>query len=298
MRMVNRFFAPAALLLTLAAHGQDAYLNNSFVPRYWKANQPWTITARVRNASSSAPLFTFRVDWRFNDGPIQAGGTQSTTGIGPGQYWPYTHPVPFNQPESGGVLKVWVVGVGETNPANDTLYFTVDVLGGWTAKSVLIEQYTGTWCQFCPSANAATDALDADPFIVVAKPHNNDELSNASSTAYWAQFNANYSPSGVMEQEEFGTLPDNANYDQWDDWAELRKQGVSPAAITIAAEFNAWQRNLTVQVSVTFQAALSGQFTVNAFILEDNVPGNQVAAPPGYIHQQVVRHVFGGPGGT
>lgn len=296
--MMNRFTASAALLLALAAQGQDAFLNTSFVPRYWKANQPWTIAARVRNASSSAPLITFRVDWRFNNGPIQTGNTQSTTGIGPGQYWPYTHPIPFNQPAGGGVLKVWVVGVGESNPANDTLYFTVDVLPAWAPKSVLIEQFTGTWCQFCPAANAATNALDADPFIVVAKHHNNDELANASSTAYWAQFNANYSPSGVMEQEEFGTLQDNANYDQWGAWADLRKQGVSPVAMGIGADFNAWQRELTVQVNATFQAALSGQFTINAFLVEDNVPGNQVAAAPGYIHQQVVRHVFGGPGGT
>lgn len=286
------------LVNALAVHAQDAYLNTSFVPRYWKANEPWPISARVRNLNGTTPLITFRVDWRFNNGPIQVGNTQSTTGILPGQYWPYTHPAPFNVPASGGTLKVWVVGVGDTNHANDTLFFPVDVLNAWATKTVLLEQYTGTWCQFCPIPNETTNTLNDDPLIIVAKHHNGDELSSASSTAYWQQFNANYSPSGVMEQEEFGTLPDNANYDLWSGWADLRKQGVSPASIGITAGFNAWQRVLTVDLAIGFTAALAGEFVVNAYVVQDNIPGVQVAGGSNYMHQQVVREVMGGASGT
>ncbi|MBK6342254.1 MAG: Omp28-related outer membrane protein [Flavobacteriales bacterium] len=290
-------------LLMLIAHAafglaQDAYLNTAFVPRYWKANDPWPLSARVRNASSTVPLITFRVDWRFNSGPVQVGNTQSTTGILPGQYWPYTHPTAFNVPASSGTLKMWVVGVGDSNHSNDTLYFTVDVLSAWATKSVLIEQYTGTWCQFCPLPNAATNTLNDDPLIVVAKHHNGDELSSASSTAYWQQFNANYSPAGVMEQEEFGTLGDDAAYDQWGPRAEQRKQGVSPVSIAVASGFNAWQRLLTVDLAVTFTAAQTGTFVVNAYILEDSINGVQVAGGSPYMHQQVVREVLGGANGT
>ncbi|MBK9175466.1 MAG: Omp28-related outer membrane protein [Flavobacteriales bacterium] len=287
-----------AFALALCAAGQNAYLTNCFVPRYWKANTGYEIAARVRNSVSGAPLITFRVDWRFNNGPIEQGNWQSTTGISPGQYWPYVHQTLFAQPASDGILKVWVVGNGDTDHTNDTLSFPVNVLGAWAAKSVLIEQYTGTWCQFCPSPNATTNALNADPLIVVAKHHNTDELSNAGSTAYWTQFNANYSPAGVMEQEEFGTLPDDAAYDLWGARAEQRKLGVSPASIAIAPAFNAWTRQLTVDVAVTFAAAQSGELVVNAYVLEDNVPGAQTAAPSGYIHHQVVREVLGGATGT
>ncbi len=286
------------LLLSAEAVSQNAYLTNCYVPRYWKANTAWEISARVRNLTSGAPLVTFRLDWRFNGGPVQQGGWQSTTGINPGQYWPYVHPIPFNVPAGSGTLKIWVVGVGETDPSNDTLFFPVNVLEAWATKSVLLEQYTGTWCQFCPAPNATTNTMDADPLIVVAKHHNGDELSNANSTAYWAQFNAEYSPAGVMEQEEFGTLPDDAQYDQWPARADQRKLGVSPASIAIVPAFNAWQRQLTVDVDVTFAAAQTGEFVVNAYLLEDNVAGAQTGALPGYIHQQVVRDVLGGPAGT
>lgn len=286
------------LVLSASASAQDAYLNTAFVPRYWKAGQPYAIAARVRNASGTTPLITFRVDWRYNNGPVQVGNTQSTTGIMPGQYWPYTHPVSFNQPAQQGLLKVWVVGNGDANHANDTLYFPVDLLDVWATKSVLMEQYTGTWCQFCPIPNSTTNVLDQDPLIVVAKHHNDDELSSANSIAYWEQFNADYSPAGVMEQEEFGSLPDDAAYDQWGARADQRKLGVSPASIALTAGFNAWQRVLSVHLGVTFTAAITGEFVVNAYIVEDNVPGNQVAGGSGYIHQQVVREVLGGANGT
>ncbi|MBK8498224.1 MAG: Omp28-related outer membrane protein [Flavobacteriales bacterium] len=281
-----------------ALAAQNAYLTNGFVPRYWKANTDYVINVRVRNSNSTTPLLSFRVDWNWNNGPVQTGNMQSTTGIVPGQYWPYPHPIPFNKPESAGTLKVWVVGTGDTDHSNDTLTFPVGVLANWTAKSVLIEQYTGTWCQFCPNPNSTTNDLDADPFIVVAKHHNNDDFAAASSVAYWSQFNAEYSPAGVMEQEEFGTLQDDAAYVEWGARAEQRKLGVSPVEITVVPGFNDWTRQLTVDLTATFTAAQSGDFTVNAYIVEDNVAGLQTGAAPGYIHQQLVREVLGGTNGT
>ncbi|MBL0128050.1 MAG: hypothetical protein IPP83_11475 [Flavobacteriales bacterium] len=273
-----------ALLVGTALSAQNAFLNNSFFPRYWKANTDFLIAARVRN-SNSTPLISFHVDWRWNNGPVQIGNWQSTTGITGNQYWPYEHQIPFNQPASAGVLKVWVVGSGDTDPSNDTLRFTVDVIGNWATKSVLIEQYTGTWCQFCPAANGATNVLDVDPLIVVAKHHNLDEFTNQNSTDYWVWFNADYSPAGVMEQEEFGTLQDDAAYDQWGARAEQRKLGVSPANIAVTAGFSEWTRLLTVDVNTTMTAVVNGTFIVNAYILEDNLPGPQTNAPAGYIHQ-------------
>lgn len=285
------------LFIGTALTAQNAYLTNGFAPRYWKAATDYTINVRVRNSAVN-PLFTFRVDWRWNSGPVQQGNVIGTTGITGGQYWPYVHPIAFNQPAGGGTLKVWAVGTGDTDPTNDTLRFTVDVLGAWATKSVLMEQFTGTWCQFCPDPNATTNMLDIDPLIVVAKHHNNDGLTNANSVAYWAQFNANYSPAGVMEQEEFGTLPDDAAYTLWQERAELRKLGVSPVAIGITAAFSEWTRLLTVDVDATFATSLNGDYVMNLYLLEDDVPGPQVAAAPGYIHHQVVREVLGGAGGT
>ncbi|MBK7945444.1 MAG: Omp28-related outer membrane protein [Flavobacteriales bacterium] len=295
---MRKLICSIAFLSSIALSAQNAYLTNCFVPRYWKANTGWEIAARVRNSQSGAPLISFRVDYRFGNGPVQQGDWQSTTGINPGQYWPYVHQIPFTSPSADGTLKVWVVGIGETDPANDTLSFPLTVIPQWATKSVLMEQFTGTWCQFCPTPNATTNALDADPLIVVAKHHNADEFSVQSSTDYWAQFSANYSPSGVMDQEEFGRLQDDAAYDQWGARADLRKLGVSPVAVSAMPAFNTWTRMLAMDVIADFKAAVSGQFVLNAYVVEDQVPGPQTAGAPGYLHQQVVRAVLGGPTGV
>lgn len=286
------------MALGIGALAQDAYLTNCFVPRYWKANTGWEVTARVRNNSSSTPLVSFHVDYRFNNGPVQMGNWQSTTGISPGQYWPYVHQIPFTSAAASGVLKVWVVGSGETNPANDTLYFNLHVLDAWAAKSVLLEQTTGTWCQFCPPSDAVCNTLDADPLIVVASHHENDEFTSASSADYWAPFVVGFTPAGMMEQGEFGSLATDAQYTLWQERADLRKLGVSPAGISIMPAFNTWTRELTVDADITFEAALTGSYTINAYVLEDHVPGPQNGAAAGYVHQQIVRAVLGGADGT
>lgn len=287
-----------ALALGLGSFAQDAYLTNCYVPRYWKANTGWEISARVRNNSSSAPLYTFHVDYRFNNGPVQMGNWQSTTGISPGQYWPYVHQVPFSSAASSGMLKVWVVGTGETNTANDTLYFDVKVLSAWATKSVLIEQTTGTWCQFCPPSDAVCNTLDADPLIVVASHHENDQFTSASSAAYWAPYVVGYTPAGLMEQGEFGGLPVDAQYTLWQERADMRKMGVSPATVTVAPVLDLATRELTADAAVTFEAAASGSFTLNAYVLEDNVHAPQTGAGDDYVHMQIVREVLGGADGT
>jgi hypothetical protein len=299
LRCIHRAGAALALLVcSLPGIAQDAYLTNCFVPRYWKANTAWTLEARVRNLVSGAPLTAYRIDWRYNNGAVQTGNWQNSTGINPGQYMIYTHPIAFNQPAASGTLKLWVVGIGDTNHANDTLTFPVNVLAAWATKSVLLEQYTGTWCQWCPPPNATTNSMDSDPLVVVAKHHNMDEFSDAASTAYWVQFGADYSPSGVMEQEEFGTLQDDAAYDQWPARADQRKQGVSPVLLTVSATVPESSRTLTVSVSAQFMAAQPGDYVLNAYVLEDGVPGPQTNAPAGYVHNQVVRAVLGGAAGT
>ncbi|HRH38926.1 MAG TPA: hypothetical protein PK760_11300, partial [Flavobacteriales bacterium] len=167
-----------AFITSASLCAQNAYLTNGFFPRFWKANADYVIAARVRNSAATA-LISFHVDWRWNNGPVQTGNWQSTTGITGNQYWAYTNQINFNEPESAGTLKVWVVGSGDTDHTNDTLYYTVGVVPNWTAKSVLLEQKTGTWCQFCPPSDAICNTMDADPLIVVASHHDNDPFSSA-----------------------------------------------------------------------------------------------------------------------
>ncbi len=295
MRGMLRSLLMVSLFTTAAAaSAQDAYLTNYYIPRFIRTGAPNTIDVRVRNFSSS-PLFTFRVDWRWGNGTVNEGFWQNTTGITGSQYWPYTHPAAFDPAAPGaGMLKIWVVTFGETNPANDTLFFPVTAVSLWSEKSVLLDTWTGTWCPYCPPANIMGNLLNTDPHIVVAKHHAADEYSSPSSTEYFNQYNVSYTPAGVMDQGEYGMYAPNPDHDQWDAQTQARLQGVSPVSISVNATVNEWTRDLTVTVSANFQTAFNGEFTLNAYLLEDNMPGTQNNAPANYVHEQIVRDVMGG----
>ncbi|MEX1132701.1 MAG: Omp28-related outer membrane protein [Flavobacteriales bacterium] len=272
---------------------QDAFLTNAYMPLFVKASTDIPISVRVRNAAT-AQLITFRVDWRWNNGPVQAGFSQTTTGITGNQFWPYEHPAPFNVPQGSGILKVWAVGVGEANPSNDTLIFRITALEQWTTKSVLLEQWTGTWCPQCPPANTAGNTLDNDPQVVVAKHHAVDEFSSGASTAFFAPYEVTFTPAGVLDQGEYGTYAPNPGSAQWGQQVEQRKQGVSPVQVGIGAVYNALDRMLTVDMSATYTYGLPGEHAMNVFILEDGISAPQANAPANYVHQQVVRDVLTG----
>ncbi|MBL7964605.1 MAG: Omp28-related outer membrane protein [Flavobacteriales bacterium] len=285
----------ASLFTTAAAAGaQDAYLTNYYIPRFIRTGSTNSIDVRVRNFSSS-PLFTFRVDWRWGNGAVNEGFWQNTTGITGNQYWPYTHPTAFAPVTAGtGMLKIWVVTFGETNPANDTLFFPVSAISQWSEKAVLLDAWTGTWCPYCPPANTMGNLLNTDPHIVVAKHHAADEYSSPSSTQYFNQYNVTYTPAGVLDQGEYGMYAPNPDHDQWDAQTQARLQGVSPVSISVNATVNEWTRDLTVTVTANFQTAFNGDFTLNAYLLEDNMSGTQNNAPANYMHEQIVRDVMGG----
>lgn len=272
---------------------QDAFLTNAFVPLFVKANTNRTISVRVRNAATT-PLITFRVDWRWNSGPVQQGFSQTTTGISGNQFWPYDHPVPFNIPQGGGVLKVWVVGNGETNRTNDTLTFPVTALDQWHSKTMLLDVWTGTWCPQCPPANLAGNTLDADPFVVVAKHHAVDQFSSGSSADYYAPYNVNFTPAGVIDQGEYGRYTPNPATTSWPGEMELRKQGVSPVSLSMSTDFNALTRMLTVNLSAAYTYPLPGTHALNAFVLEDGIVAPQANASSPYTHNQIVRNVLSG----
>jgi hypothetical protein len=285
------------VLAPLIGFGQDAYLTNAHVPFFVKANTGRTISVRVRN-SASTPLITFRVDWRWNNDAVQTGYTQTTTGISGNQYWPYEHPIPFAIAQGQGTLKVWVVGNGETNPANDTLAFKVTALDQWAAKTMLLDLRTATWCAPAPPALAMGNALDADPQVVVARHHDGDQFSTGSSTAYLEHHNVDFTPAGIIDQGEYGTYEPNPAYDQWADQMNKRKEGVSPVELSMATEYDALSRLLTVHLNATYTFGLQGSHTLNAFVVEDGISAPQANAPVGYIHAQVVRDVLGGAMGN
>ena len=306
MRSRYTFPLAAALLCTVVsskAVAQNAYLQNLSIARYIKTNTNYPVSAWVRN-STSTPFTQFRMGWRWNGGNVNLGPVQSVGGGGivTNNYLNHTHPVQLSVPTQGpGILKVWVQVNGDTDQTNDTITITVKPITNWTTKMVMMDTKTATWCQYCPAANTVGNTIDNDPLAVIAKFHASDALSSSSGTSYLsANMNVTFTPAGLLEQGEYGSYTVNSQHNTWESGVAARQLSVSPVSITVAPSFNATSRVLTVPVTANFTYAEAGEYTLNAYILENGVLGAQTNGGAGnnYVHNQVVREVLGGSNGT
>jgi hypothetical protein len=188
-------------------------------------------------------------------------------------------------------------------------------------KRVLVEQFTGAWCGWCPDGSVRLQQLiESNPENVIAAVHHNGdgmvvaELDNALGT-----FVSGY-PAGTINRIFFpGEAKVGIDRGQWTSRAleELEKPAVVGVELT-NRQYNSSTRQLTITLNAKFESAISGDLRFNLYVIEDSVRGtgamydqrnflNTQAGHPmagkgdpikGYYHRSVVRQMVDGPWGT
>lgn len=183
------------------------------------------------------------------------------------------------------------------------------------AQRVLIEEFTGAWCQYCPNGAVAIDELAQlypDDVTVVAI-HNGDGMVINPEDTDLQPYKGGY-PSGALNRVYTGIYPTN--------WAQYIPNMIrNPAVVDVSLSkvtYNSINRSLSVTVKADFFTAMSGDFRFNLYIVEDSVVGsgpaydqvnafnNQQGHPfygkgspiKGYAHRHVVRKMMGSSWGT
>lgn len=303
MKISTLFTLPFALLLALApmaGHAQDAYLSGLSFPRYVKANVNYPVVVKAMNGST-VPVQSFSVRWKVDGGTWHTGNTITVTppGLQQGYYMNVTHPVQLNVAQGSHTLTVEIVSSPDQNTTNNQLVCQFTAVNTWANKVVLYEGRTETWCPHCPAANVVTNSLALNPQFAVAKFHTSDGLANTASTGYYnTYYNPDFTPAAVLDMGEYGDYPANYSTGLWQDEMTARANGVAPASVSLTSSMNWTSRVLTVTVTANFTYSFTGTFKLNAFLLEDAVPGPQQSAPANYLHNKVVRAVLGGVSGT
>lgn len=133
-------------------------------------------------------------------------------------------------------------------------------------KNILMEEATGTWCQYCPRGIYFMDSITTayDNVIPVAV-HLNDVMANAeyaaaipNSSAPSANFNRN--ASSITPESWFGTYQ-----------TEMQIQPLTSMAIMVG--FDATTRVVTAEVEITALQNISGDYRIAGIIVEDGVTG-------------------------
>ena len=144
------------------------------------------------------------------------------------------------------------------------LLFTLSI--GFAQKNVLVEELTGTWCQWCPRGIYYGDSLcfTYDNVIFVAihcsDPMANDDYYNASGLLG--------APSANIGRHFMGQ-----DTDAWFAKVEQENQITPKASMAITCNYNPETRQVTANVSAYALENMSGDYRFASILIEDGVTG-------------------------
>lgn len=143
-----------------------------------------------------------------------------------------------------------------TNPTPTSLLFE---------KNVLLEQYTGTWCGYCPRAvGQIEDLLKADSKIVHIAMHLSDEMSYSSNASLFQSFGFTGVP--TVHADRISVWTGNIN---------TISSMHTPENIGLAINVTSSGTTVTAVVRVKFGKQYSDALKLSVYLLTDNMTANQ-----------------------
>ncbi len=220
------------------------------------------------------------------------------------------------------ILKVWVSdpnGEQDEKSRNDTLYKTIQVINGFPKRMILLEEFTGTWCGWCPRGPITyRDIIKPNyPNVILAALHNGDDMVTSDGNTIVSTF-ASAFPTGMIDRKPINSRPISLSTEEWVPSLNDMDMEFTPAEINVYNYYWPDTYEWKIEVVVDFIMDYSGDLRLNCIILEDSVTGtgsgyNQVnyyntrtdypelqgiGSPiVGYPHNHVVREMISGPWG-
>ena len=147
-----------------------------------------------------------------------------------------------------------------------TLMLTFSISIGFAQKNVLVEELTGTWCQWCPRGIYYGDSLcfTYDNVIFVAI-HCSDPMAN----------NEYYQASGLVgaPSANIGRRFLAQETQSWFAKVEQESQTPSKVYMSINCDYDPETRQLTASVGAMALENMSGDYRFAAIVVEDGVTG-------------------------
>jgi hypothetical protein len=177
-------------------------------------------------------------------------------------------------------LKVWVSNInGQADQlnSNDTVAGSISILSAVPNKKVLIEEFTGTNCGWCPDGQTklfTIDTASATSNVIMASIHNNDKMSFAAGDTIISK-NDNGFPGAMIDRFYFPsygkTVLDRLN---WNTYLIQRQSMVVPVTILLTSiNYNVSTRQIYACVYSTFVGDVKGDYRLNLYVKENNVYG-------------------------
>jgi thiol-disulfide isomerase/thioredoxin len=154
--------------------------------------------------------------------------------------------------------------------------FEVSQVPSEFTKKVLIEEFTGTWCGYCPDGAHIVESIidDNDGRVVGVSLHSGDAMeiahTNYLETTYQnPEYPSGY-PSGMVDRVSVnGSTRLNRGY--WEYVANDQLLETAVCGLAIISEVNG--QNATVEVHAGFNSTVNGDYRLSVYLIEDGVTG-------------------------
>ena len=137
------------------------------------------------------------------------------------------------------------------------------------SKKAVVEDFTGTWCGYCPRVSYAASLVEAqtDKFFVVGV-HNGDQMANGFGNALENMYNITGFPTAYIDRANTWTYPEPNNVSQ----ALNAAQGT--VDVGLAIETSLTGSNLDITISQGFLQNMTN-VKLLVFVLEDGIIADQ-----------------------
>jgi hypothetical protein len=151
-------------------------------------------------------------------------------------------------------------------------------------KKVILEDFTGTWCGWCPEGTVLLESLEATnptTFFAVAS-HNGDGLQVPEGAAIDAALSVSSYPNGAVDRFKFptnSTIPMGRG--SWNSMVSTRLASTPIAGVSFSNQyFDPNTDSFFVDLNVVFVSNPNAgvPLTMNLYLLEDSIPatGNNI----------------------
>ena len=111
-----------------------------------------------------------------------------------------------------GTFQVHATFQGITSPKKEVVVNPVPIQ---FKKRVLVEDYTGTWCGWCPRISYAIEKLEEETEdAVIVAAHQGDPMQFNKISSLMSAFSVNGFPTGIVNREATWTYPQPDNVGQ------------------------------------------------------------------------------------
>ena len=264
--------------------GTDAAITAALTPAVVKVNTPTSIRGTVKNLGTT-PLTDFALYYSVDGAPEQE---MQVTGMNllANETWDFSHDVLFTPDNAGHLHTIAMrirLGDGQTdeNPSNDTLSSTVfTILGISSEKRVLVEEFTGAWCGWCPDGAVQLEKLlQTHPLAIPVAIHagGTDAMMLPQGEVLADAFGPSF-PMAMIDRMHFdgeAGVPISRTRDAWITRTGEQFSAYTPLSVSATGTYDPEAFGGYVDVDVSFSDfAPPADYRVHCWLLLESITGN------------------------